>query len=257
MNRLKTITLALLVAAGLAFADSYESGGTLALSLGNGFTGGTGVDNRVAVWNGTTALDAGLLSDDATNVTLTSGQIFVPVGSASLPSYSFTGDGNAGFYNVTADVIGVTVAAANRFSLSNSAFAIGSATFLGWTSASTTGSSTIDVILARDGAAASLQLGIDTNTPVSQSLEAGDAVSGVSDGSNLVLRGGLKATTGQDGVVVVGRTYTVATLPTGTPVAGARAWVSDALACTFAAAPTGGGAVVCPVFYTGAAWVAG
>ena len=48
--------------------------------------------------------------------------------------------------------------------------------------------------------------------------------------------------------------YTVATLPAG--VQGDVAYVTDALAPTFLTAVVGGGAVVCPVFYNGAAWVA-
>jgi hypothetical protein len=54
----------------------------------------------------------------------------------------------------------------------------------------------------------------------------------------------------------LGAAYTVATLPAaGTQ--GRRSWVTDALAPVFLAAPTGGGAVVCPVFDNGAAWVVG
>jgi hypothetical protein len=50
--------------------------------------------------------------------------------------------------------------------------------------------------------------------------------------------------------------YTVATLPTG--ITGAHAYVTDATACgTFMGAVTGGGAVVCPVFYNGSAWKQG
>ena len=47
--------------------------------------------------------------------------------------------------------------------------------------------------------------------------------------------------------------YTVATLPTG--VTGMTAYVTDATAPTYNAALVGGGAVVVPVFYNGAAWV--
>lgn len=49
--------------------------------------------------------------------------------------------------------------------------------------------------------------------------------------------------------------YTVATLPAG--VLGMRTYVTDATAPTFLGALTGGGAVTCPVFYNGTAWVAG
>jgi hypothetical protein len=47
--------------------------------------------------------------------------------------------------------------------------------------------------------------------------------------------------------------YTVAGLPAGTQ--GDWAFVTDAAAPTYNAALTGGGAVVVPVFYNGAAWV--
>lgn len=50
------------------------------------------------------------------------------------------------------------------------------------------------------------------------------------------------------------KNYTVATLPTG--VRGDIAYVTDALAPTFLTAVTGGGAIVCPVFYDGTNWVA-
>lgn len=49
--------------------------------------------------------------------------------------------------------------------------------------------------------------------------------------------------------------YTVAALPAGT--IGQRAYVTDANAPVFLAAVVGGGAVVCPVFFNGAAWVVG
>ena len=48
--------------------------------------------------------------------------------------------------------------------------------------------------------------------------------------------------------------YTVATLPAA-GIAGRTAYVTDATAPTYRAALTGGGAVVCGVFDTGAAWV--
>lgn len=52
--------------------------------------------------------------------------------------------------------------------------------------------------------------------------------------------------------------YTVATLPAASAaLQGARALVTDATSPTFLGALTGGGSVVCPVFCTGAAWLAG
>jgi hypothetical protein len=48
--------------------------------------------------------------------------------------------------------------------------------------------------------------------------------------------------------------YTVATLPAGT--AGDTCYVTDATSPTYLGTLTGGGSVVCPVFFNGTAWVA-
>jgi hypothetical protein len=88
----------------------------------------------------------------------------------------------------------------------------------------------------------------------------------VTSSGNLTLGGalsGVSLTTQVSGILPVanggtgaGAAYTVATLPTaGTQ--GRRAWVTDALAPAFGAAPVGGGAVVIPVFDNGTIWVVG
>lgn len=88
----------------------------------------------------------------------------------------------------------------------------------------------------------------------------------VTSTGNLTLGGtlsGVDLTTQVTGILPVanggtgtGVAYTVATLPTA-GVQGRRAWVTDALAPVFLAAPVGAGAVVCPVFDNGTAWVVG
>ena len=95
-------------------------------------------------------------------------------------------------------------------------------------------------------------------------LTLGGTLSGVSlttqvTGILPIANGGIGAT----GILPVanggtgsGVAYTVATLPVaGTQ--GRRAWVTDALAPAFGAVVVGGGAVVIPVFDTGAAWIVG
>ena len=88
----------------------------------------------------------------------------------------------------------------------------------------------------------------------------------VTSSGNLTLGGtlsGVSLTSQVSGILPVanggtgsGVAYTVATLPTaGTQ--GRRAWVTNALAPTFGAAPVGGGAVVIPVFDNGTAWIVG
>jgi hypothetical protein len=88
----------------------------------------------------------------------------------------------------------------------------------------------------------------------------------VTSSGNLTLGGtlsGVSLTSQVSGILPVanggtgaGVAYTVATLPTaGTQ--GRRAWVTNALAPAFGAAPVGGGAVVIPVFDNGTAWIVG
>lgn len=88
----------------------------------------------------------------------------------------------------------------------------------------------------------------------------------VTSSGNITLGGtlsGVSLTTQVSGILPVasggtgtGVAYTVATLPAaGTQ--GRRAWVTDALAPAFGAAPVGGGAVVIPVFDNGAIWIVG
>ena len=83
------------------------------------------------------------------------------------------------------------------------------------------------------------------------SLTLGGTLSGVS--LTTQVSGLLPVANGGNGL---GAAYTVATLPAaGTQ--GRRSWVTDASAPVFLAAPVGGGAVVCPVFDNGTAWVVG
>jgi hypothetical protein len=49
--------------------------------------------------------------------------------------------------------------------------------------------------------------------------------------------------------------FTVSGLPTG--VTGARAHVTNAVACTFGSTPVNGCTTFCPVIYNGSAWIAG
>lgn len=54
------------------------------------------------------------------------------------------------------------------------------------------------------------------------------------------------------------QTRTVSQLPAAAAGnVGFRAFVTDATACTFGGAITGGGSTKCPVYSTGAAWVGG
>lgn len=145
--------------------------------------------------------------------------------------------------------------------------------------------STIDTFISRRGAA-NLRLGAaDAAAPVAQTLSVQSVVAGTTNtaGANITITGSQGTGTGAGGsiifqvapagssgsaqnalstaltiasnrTVIVGAAFTVATLPAaGTQ--GRRAWVTDATTPTFLGTLTGGGAVVCPVFDNGTAWV--
>ena len=121
---------------------------------------------------------------------------------------------------------------------------------------------------ATTAAAARANLGAGTVTSVGGAGTVnGITLTGtVTTAGNLTLGGtlsGVSLTTQVSGILPVanggnglGAAYTVATLPAaGTQ--GRRSWVTNALAPVFLSAPVGGGAVVCPVFDNGTAWVVG
>lgn len=180
--------------------------------------------------------------------------------------------GAASVFSITS--AGMVNSTSLRASANGSAIAIGAAS---------------DVILSR-ATAASLQLGAaDASTAVAQTLRVQSVVAGTNNiaGANWTLIGSLStgnAASGDiilqtggtgaaaavqntaatvlqatsTGVVKIGKGSTVALLPAGSLV-GARAYVTDQLTTCAAlgVAPTGGGAVTCPVFYNGSAWVGG
>ena len=70
---------------------------------------------------------------------------------------------------------------------------------------------------------------------------------------------GLFVSDGAGGFLPIGalnEAFTVATLPAGMPT-NTRAFVTDAVAATFGAAPVGSGGTWIPVIWNGAAWIMG
>lgn len=203
-------------------------------------------------------------TDSAINVAVTpkgTGSLFVTTsGSLSVPALSI-GSSSMGFFNVAGAALGITFGTNQNFmtfSANDPGLRLTSTGMLGFANTTTNTAGVAQDAFFMRSAAASIQMGKNSNTPITQTFKAFDAVSGVSDGSDLVLTGGSKSTTGQDGAVVLGKGYAIANLPTGRPE-GARAWVTDQItACpATGAAPTAGGAIRCPVFFNGTSWVGG
>ena len=66
---------------------------------------GSGTANRLARWTDANTLGVSLLSDDATNVTLTSGQLLLPAGTLALPVLARSTSTNTGLFFVTTSAI--------------------------------------------------------------------------------------------------------------------------------------------------------
>lgn len=164
-------------------------------------------------------------------------------------------------------------------------FWLGSACTVGWAAGVPSGGP--DLTIGRR-AAANLRFGAaDAAAPVAQTLSVQSVVVGTTDtaGTNLTINASQGTGSGVGGSIIfqtaaansgggatvqntlatamvidsvktvrLGTGYTVATLPAA-GTAGRRTYVTDATAPTFLGALIGGGAVVCPVFDNGTAWV--
>ena len=155
-----------------------------------------------------------------------------------------------------------------------------------WSSTGATTGAT-DLTIGRNGPA-NLRFGAaDAASPVAQTLSVQSVVAGTSNtaGQNFTINGSQSTGSGIGGSIIfqtaaansgggatvqntlatamvidsvktvrLGTGYTVATLPAA-GTAGRRTYVTDALAPVYLGTLTGGGAVVCPVFDNGTAWV--
>lgn len=149
--------------------------------------------------------------------------------------YSNNSAGTSIYANPSSSGVGIQIDASGsgfpfRLTTSGSADAI---------SAVLTGSSKGLVINGQAGSTGANAIEVQDNTFTRFTVTKEGIVSASGMGSFQTLR----TTTG----------YTVATLPSGT--VGMRAYVTDADSPTYLGALTGGGAVVCPVFYDGTAWI--
>jgi hypothetical protein len=99
------------------------------------------------------------------------------------------------------------------------------------------------------GSPAAIYFGMIQNQGLFSTRLVFDDASGVNTTSTLII----PTNTGDRTIALKDKGYLVANLPTGT--LGDRAYVTDATSPTYLGTLTGGGAVNCPVFYNGSAWV--
>jgi hypothetical protein len=208
-------------------------------------------------------------------------------GSKTAPAIRGSDADSGFFYRNSGNDIAFSRNGTGVWSIDTGNSVIGSSGSYSWSSGEP-GVAGSDLILAR-AAAASLRLGAsDAASPVAQTIGVQGSRAGTDSnvgGANLTIRSGNGTGTGtistlilQAPVAVASGTgaqtqatgltikagtavmtsYTVATLPAAaTAGAGARAFVTDALAPVFGSAVAGSGAVTVPVYSDGAAWNVG
>lgn len=283
-----TLTSPTLITAALGTPTSGVAtnltGTASGLTAGN--VSGTGVGSLTSLALGGCAIGTNALCTTGTitaSGTITTGGDFASsIGSSGLITPIVAG---VSFKNASANIVRIW----NQGGGINGIVGV-SANFIGWVAGSDL-SQAADTVFTRR-AAASVQLGqADAAAPVAQILSAQSVVAGTSNtaGATLTIQGSLSTGSGGGDVVIkttassagataqntgttaltlsggtqnatfaalaVSKGYTVDTLPAG--VTGAIAYVTDAVACTFLATPVHSGAVTCPVFYNGTAWVGG
>jgi len=232
------LSTALSVASGGTGLSTIPTNGQLLIGNGTGYTLNTlGSGAGISVTNGSgtiTIANTGVLSNIAgTGISVSSATGNVTITNNGVLSFS---GGTTGLTPSTATTGSVTLAGTlaianggtNGTSVPTAgAIPYGTGTAYAFSAAGTSGQ-----VLTSAGA----------GTPTWGAVSLTTQVSGILPVAN----GGTGA----------GVAYTVATLPTaGTQ--GRRAWVTNALAPTFGAAPVGGGAVVIPVFDNGTIWIVG
>jgi hypothetical protein len=110
------------------------------------------------------------------------------------------------------------------------------------------------ITLGRSTGAQTINIATGINTASAKVVNIGTAGTGSTTTINIGSASGSTSTTTVNGLLKQ-QTYTVATLPTGS--AGARSFVTNALAPAFGSAVVGGGAVGVPVYHDGTSWKVG
>jgi len=245
-----------------------ENDGSLAIYAGNGISGVLMTDNQLELGSVASAYTPTTTAAVTTtnNINVPSGQVLASNGSNSLPSYSFASRPDSGFENYSNGAVAVVMQTTptHVFNYSSTGdFGLLPTGRISWASTSALGSP--DLFLYRDAANTLAQRNSTNaqafrlyNSYTSSSVGEWLSVDWTTTANTATIAtkangAGVVRTLATGNPLVISTGYTVATLPAG--VIGMRAYVTDALAPIYLGTLTGGGAIKCPVFYNGTAWV--
>ena len=174
---------------------------------GGGVTISGGTANRLARISNSTTLINSLLSDDGTNVTLASGQLLMPDGTASLPAFAFSGNPDTGFIH-SGSVIGVVLNTNPSVVFDGQSVRIGVNGNFQFSSDTNALTGAADLVLTRE-AAARLQQGADSADPIAQTIKGPDGSGTDISGADFTVAPGRGTGTG------IGGRFRIATAPAG------------------------------------------
>ena len=117
-----------------------------------GVVTGSGTTNTIAKFTSSTAVGNSLLTDDGTNVVLSSGQVRLPNGTAASPSLAFSAETGMGFYRAGQNDLVLPMGGTPQYEWWGGGYQLGSGIFIGWSSISNA-TSAPDVVIRRDAAA--------------------------------------------------------------------------------------------------------
>ena len=218
--------------------------------------GGTGLDtigdHQLIIGNANNVFEPASLSSASISITYPAGYVNLELGTSGVTPGTYGSASQVGVFTV--NQYGVLTAASNTLIGIDASQIISGTIASARISGSYTGITGVGTLTAGTWNAAPITVaygGTGLTSLTANYIPYGNGTGAFNSSANLTFDGTTLAapllkTTG----------YTVATLPAA-GVAGRRAHVTDALAPVFLGALTGGGAVKCPVFDNGTAWVAG
>ena len=242
---LDSVSASLAANRGITFRRSYDSGATFSTLLN--LIGNTAIPRLLF----------GPVTDDSSTENQFSGTVKSVVASSTTTGFTTGGVIIAGTLGNVVRLDGGTVGG------NPGIWFAGNATTPSASNATITGSTSNTILNVPSGGTVRMRVAngdVFTCTSTAATFPSGVPVTiSTTTESTSTTTGALKVTGGVGvakrltAAVVSTTGYTVATLPAGT--VGDRAYVTDALAPTYLGALVGGGAIKCPVFYNGAAWV--
>lgn len=158
--------------------------------------------NRLPYLSATSVFDCSTLSYDGTDVTLASGQLVGPTGTAAAPTVTSTGTLTRGLFFGTADRVSISTESTEQVRFGGATVLLPSTATIEWLSGSLAAGGSSDLVLARVAAANVRHGAAAANPPVAQTLSVQNASGTDIAGANFTLDASQGTGAGAGGSIV-------------------------------------------------------